>query len=129
MCIKLILQYILKFLFLYLAAITSTPTVIEVTTTSVILEFRAANYEVDYYRVEYGQGIGSSVDFSSSGTVYHTRGQTTYRFSRTSFRTGVNYYFRVVPYISYPSYRGTPSPTRKVWIPKPGEYSLYNMFF
>ena len=111
-------------MFCSFTAIASAPTVVKITTSSIVLEFQRANTDVDYYVPESARAEnGSILIFHTPSRIYHTNVQT-YRLLFTALPSGGNYHIRIVPYIN--SYRGTPSPVLSVRIGKPGE-NHYNI--
>ena len=112
---------------LNVSAILMPPRVVTLTTSSIVLEFQAANGSVTHTQVEYAkEEAASALNFQSGSRVTVIGGESTYRVSQTKLIPGETYDIRVVPLVyirsgSYGSYyRGIPSEPIKVMIPKPG---------
>ena len=102
-----------------ISAISDPPRIITVTTSSVLLEFRAANESTNSYKIEYAQEIvASPLEFESGSTVTPMYDQPSYSASQDGLIPGATYHIRIVPYVG--SSRGIPSEAVRVRISKPG---------
>ena len=116
---------------LNISAILMPPWVVTLTTSSVVLEFPAANRSATHSQVEYAkEEAASTFNFQSGSRVTVTGAESTYRVSQTNLITGQTYDIRVVPLVYISSgfngsyYRGIPSETIKVMIPAPGRVCM-----
>ena len=101
------------------AAISNPPRVIAVTTSSVLLEFHAANESTTSYVIEYAQErVASPLEFKTGSTVRPIDDQPSYSASQGGLIPGASYHIRIVPYVGIS--RGIPSEAVQVRISKPG---------
>ena len=106
------------------------PRVVSLTSISIVLEVQAANGSATHTQVEYAKEKPASVlSFESGSRVTVTRGESSYQVSQTKLKPGEMYHIRVVPLVQRYSginlfYRGIPSDTIKVMIPRPGRVCL-----
>ena len=120
------LSYLSLSMLLNISAILMPPKVVTITTSSIVLEFQAANGTTTRYEVEYAREVAASVLSFQSGSRVTAAGESTYQVSQKNLITGATYNIRVVPLIQVNSgyrlllYRGIPSNTTKVMIPRPG---------
>ena len=120
------LSYLSLSMLLNISAILVPPKVVTLTTSSVVLEFQAANGSATHNKVEYAKEVTASVLSFESGSRVIVTGESTYQVSQKNLITGATYHFRVVPLVRIYSnyrelfYRGIPSNTTEVMIPRPG---------
>ena len=112
---------------LNISAILVPPKVITLTPISIVLEFQAANGAATRIQVEYAREFTASVlNFESGSYVTVVGGKWTYQVSQKNLIPGATYHIRVVPLVQVNSgyrqlfYRGIPSNTTEVMIPRPG---------
>ena len=111
------------------------PKVVTLTTSSIVLEFQAANRSAFRNQVEYARAKSASVlDFVSGSYVTVIGGKRTYQVLQENLIPGATYHIRVVPLVrlfsgrSYSSYRGIPSDIIKVMIPIPGRVCIIILY-
>ena len=103
---------------------TKVPVVIDVTTSSALLEFQQANDTTDNYQVEYAQITDSPTEHYVKGVKTNAiHGQFTYRISQTGLIPGRQYQLRITPniHIGGTDYGGIPSGDVQVYISVPGK--------
>ena len=101
------------------SAIPLPPCVVTITTSSVLLEFHAANESTTSYVIEYArERMASPLEFETGSTVRPIDDQPSYSASQGGLIPGATYHIRIVPYVG--SSRGTPSEAVQVRISKPG---------
>ena len=101
------------------SAISDPPRIITVTTSSVLLEFHAANESTTSYVIEYAQErVASPLEFETGSTVRPIDDQPSYSTSQGGLIPGATYHIRIVPYVG--GSRGTPSEAVQVRILRPG---------
>ena len=96
------------------------------TTSSVTIEFQAANGTTSYYQVEFGM-YQSVQTYNTGRRITGQLGQTVYRFTESNLIPGRSYVFRITPYVR--SYPGIPSNTVTVTIMKPGMMHNYDVVY
>ena len=108
-------------------AILSTPLIINVSTSSVLLEFQSANGSVNSYLLQYAlERLGNSLAFVSGDTMRAVNGQRSYRISQTNLLPGRKYHLRIIPmvYVNFKNHWGIPSEAVQVTILKPGKHTM-----
>ena len=120
---------------LNVSAILMPPMVVTLTTSSIVLEFQAANGSATHSQVEYAKAEAASVlSFESGSRVTTTGRESSYQVLQTKLKPGETYHIRVVPLVRVYSkyrewfYRGIPSDTIKVKIPAPGRACIILYF-
>ena len=80
--------------------ISNPPRVIAVTTSSVLLEFHAANEFTTSCVIEYAQErVASTLKFETGSTVRPIDDQPSYSTSQGGLIPGAIYHIRIVPYV------------------------------
>ena len=103
-----------------IVALTSIPTVIEVSTYYATIEFSHADGPADSYLAEYA--LTTLSEYSEGSYVNVVDGQERYRIKQPSLIPGRSYFIRIVPRVRIGSinYRGVVSESVQVSIRKPG---------
>ena len=102
---------------------TELPTLIDVTTSSALVEFKQANGTTHYYQVEFAQITRSHAEQYVKGVrINAVYGQSTYRISQTGLIPGRRYHFRIIPIVRVRTYyAGIPSGVVEVNVLVPGK--------
>ena len=105
-------------------AVTEVPKVIDVTTSSALLEFKQANGTTHNYQLEYAQITNSTTEkYVKGAKINAVHGQSTYWITQRGLIPGRHYQLRIIPniHINTTDYGGIPSSAVQVNILVPGK--------